>query len=121
MATDYSPIYADGDAITRTTSAAVSAGNVLIVSGSDTVSKSEGVSAAYLGVAAFDAASGAEVTVLSEGVHQLAASGTINAGDLVTTAASGAVAAFSGTTYSTIIGIALSDAANSLVVVKLFR
>lgn len=121
MATDYAPLHKPGEAFTRTTSGAVTAGQVVIVSGVDTVAPSAGASAAALGVAAFDAASGADVTVLTGGVHILAASGAITAGDLVTSAASGAVAAFSGTTYSTIIGIALNTAASSLVTVKLFR
>ena len=121
MATDFAPIHDPGRAYSRTTSADVTAGQVLIVSGDDTVAPSSGASAAALGVAAFTAASGSDVTVLSGGVYELASTGTINAGDLVTSAASGVVAAFSGTTYSTIIGIALKAAASSKVTVKLFR
>ena len=124
MATDYSPIFFCGDSITRVTSAAVTAGQVLIVSGDDTVAASSGASAAFLGIAGFDAASGAEVTVIDEGVHELAASGSIAAGDLVIPAASGAVAT-QGTASAAnavqVIGIALKAAANSKVTVKLFR
>lgn len=121
---EYAPLYDEGDKFTSTTSAAVTAGNALVVSGSGTVAKSAGVNAAFIGVAAFDAASGAEVTVIAEGIHVLAASGSITAGNLVTTAASGAVAAWAaGQTpdYSTIIGVALADAADSKVKVKLTR
>lgn len=124
MATDYSPLYKPGQAFTRVTSGAVNAGDCLVVSGVDTVAQASGASAAFVGIAAFTAASGAEVTVLSGGVHILAASGTITAGDLVTTAASGAVAT-QGTASAAndvqCIGVALNTAASSLVTVKLFR
>ncbi|HOW92897.1 MAG TPA: DUF2190 family protein [Mycolicibacterium fallax] len=123
MATDYTHIFAPGQAFTRTTSGSVTAGQALVVSGDDTVAAASGASSAYIGIAAFDAGSGAEVTVLSGGVHELAASGSISAGDLVTTAASGAVAA-QGTPSAAndiqVIGVALKAAA-SKVTVKLFR
>lgn len=124
MATDYSPVHQPGDAFTLTTSADVTAGQALIVSGDDTVAPASGASSAYIGIAAFTAASGAEVTVLSGGVHTLAASGAISAGELVTTAASGAVAV-QGTPSAAndiqVIGVALAAAASSKVTVKLFR
>ena len=118
---EYAPVYYEADRFPAVTSAAVTAGQCLIVSGSGTVAKSAGADASFLGIAAFDAASGDTVTVLSDGIHLLAASGSISAGNLVTTAASGAVAAHSGTNYSTIIGVALADAADSKVKVKLVR
>ena len=124
MATDYSPLYYCGDSFTRTTSAAVTAGQALIVSGDDTVAASSGASAAFVGIAAFDAASGADVNVITEGVHELAASGSITAGDLVITAASGAVATQGSATAANavqVIGVALRAAASSKVLVKLFR
>lgn len=121
---DYTPLFAEGEALTRVTSAAVTAGQALVVSGDDTVAASSAASSAYLGVAAFDAASGAEVTVLSGGVHELVASGSIAAGDLVTTAADGKVAA-QGTPSAAnavqVIGVALKAAASNKVTVKLFR
>lgn len=124
MATDYSAIHQPGQAFSRTTSADVTAGQLLYVSGSDTVAKTAGATSAWLGVAAFSAASGSDVTVLTGGVHQLAASGSITAGDLVIAAASGAVqtiGSVTATTASQVVGVALSDAASSLVVVKLAR
>lgn len=124
MATDYSPIYAPGAEFSATTSGAVTAGQALIVSGDGTVAASSAASVAYVGIAAFDAASGADVTVLSGGIHQLAASGSITAGELVTTAAAGAVAT-QGTASAAndvqVIGVALTTAASSKVTVKLFR
>lgn len=118
---DHTPLFKPGNSFSRTTSGAVTGGDVLIVSGVDTVAISAGVSASYVGVAAFDAASGADVTVFSGGVHELNSSGAITAGDLITTAAGGDVAAFSGTTYSTIIGVALNTAASNKVKALLFR
>lgn len=116
---EFNALYKPGEAFPRVTSGAVTGGQVLIVSGNNTVAASSAASAAVVGVAAFDAASGDPVTVLSDGVFQLAASGAISAGASVAAAASGAVAAHSGTNYSTIIGVALSDAADNKVVVKL--
>lgn len=124
MATDYSPIFSEGESFTRTTSGAVTAGQALVVSGDDTVDASSGASVAYIGIAAYAAASGAEVTVLSGGVHELAASGAIAAGELVTTAASGAVATQATPSAGNdiqVIGVALKAAASNKVTVKLFR
>lgn len=124
MASDYSPIFDEGEAFTRVTSGAVTAGQTLVVSGDDTVAAASGASSAYIGIAAFDAGSGAEVTVLSGGIHELAASGAITAGDLVTTAASGAVATQATPSAANdvqVIGVALKAAASNKVTVKLFR
>jgi len=73
----YAPIHCPGDTFTRTTSAAVTGGQLVYVSGDNTVAPTSAATAAWLGVAAADAASGADVTVYTEGVHQLASSGTI--------------------------------------------
>lgn len=119
---EYAPIFKPGQAITRVTSAAVTGGQVVIVSGNDTVAASSTASAAWLGVAAHDAASGEAVTVLSGGVHELAASGAIAAGARVVTAAAGAVADIAaGTDYSQIVGVALAAASGGKVRVKLAR
>ena len=116
---EYAPLFKPGAEFTRTTSAAVDGGQVLIVSGDNTVAPSSAASAAVLGVAAFDAGNGDVVTVITSGVVQLAASGAITAGASVAAAASGAVAAHSGTNYSTIVGVALAAAADNKVLVKL--
>lgn len=116
---EFAPLFKEGSEFTRTTSAAVTAGQVLIVSGDNTVAPSSAASAAVLGVAAFDAGSGESVTVITDAVVNLTASGAITAGASVAAAASGAVAAHSGTNYSTIIGVALAAAADNKVLVKL--
>ncbi|OIN79340.1 capsid cement protein [Mycobacterium malmoense] len=119
--TEYAPLFPEGP-YTSTASADITAGQVLVASGNDTVAPSGGASIAYAGIAAFDAKSGETVTVLNGGVHILGASGSIAAGAVVTTAASGKVADIAaGTTYDQAIGVALSAAASNLVKVRLFR
>lgn len=117
---EYTPAVPPGP-YTSTASAAVSAGRCLVVSGDNTVAESSAASAAFAGISAFDAANGDKVTVHTGGIHILDSTGAINAGDPVTTAASGAVAAFSGTTYSQVIGVALAAAASNKCKVRLFR
>jgi hypothetical protein len=90
---DYTPVYLPGKAMTLTASAAITGGQLVEVSGSGTVAPttaSATPSAKVVGVAAFDAASGARVTVYARGtVHESTANAAITAGDQV---ASGAVA-----------------------------
>lgn len=121
MAT-YSPVQFPGDSLSSTTSATVTAGQLLYVSGDNTVAPTTAATSAWIGVAAVDAASGAGVTLYTEGVHELAASGAITAGDLVIPAAAGAVATI-GTVATAnsvqVVGKALAAAASSKVVVLL--
>ncbi len=118
---DYVPKIEDGP-MPATTSAAVTGRQVLEVSGNGTVAPTTGASTKVVGVAAFDAASGAKVTVkpiTRDSVHRLTASGAITWGDSVTSAAAGAVAtvvAATGAAAGTRIGIALSSAANGAIV-----
>jgi predicted RecA/RadA family phage recombinase len=73
-----------------------------------------GANAAWLGVADTDATSGQKVGVTSGGVQELIASGAIAAGDVLISAAAGKVAAIGGgTTYSQVVGIALTAAADA--------
>lgn len=120
--TGYAPLFFPGDEFSSVTSATVTAGQLLYVSGDNTVAPTTAATAAWVGVAAQAAASGAGVTVYTEGVHILAASGAITAGDLVIPAAAGAVATIgsaTATTDSQIVGVALAAAANNLVTVAL--
>ncbi|KQU30336.1 MULTISPECIES: capsid cement protein [unclassified Rhodococcus (in: high G+C Gram-positive bacteria)] len=119
---EYTPIFKPGQEITRTASAAVTGGQLVVVSGSDTVALSSTATHAWLGVARFDVASGDKVTVLSGGVHELTASGAVAAGARVVPAAAGAVADLgAGTDYSQVVGIALAAATGGKVRVKLAR
>lgn len=120
---EHTPKYFPADRLPSTTSAAVTGGQVLVVSGNNTVAPIAAPNEAWLGVAAHDADSGAPVVVYTEGVHEVPASGAIAAGKPVRGAAAGAVAAFVNATDEPeeIIGTALSAAANDLVVIKLGR
>lgn len=120
---EYTPLHVPGKAFTRQASAAVTGGQLVRVSGSGTVAPVSAASADWLGVAGFDAASGEPVTVFTEGVQRLTASGAITAGQTVEGAASGAVAAHTnGTNDINVVGIALTTAASgALVEVSLLR
>lgn len=109
---DYLPLYAPGKARTSITSAAVTAGQLLVVSGSGTVAASSAGSLAWCGVAGEDTASGGNVTVFSGGIQRLVAgSGGITAGSSVEPAAAGAVVNHTpGTNDLYVVGIALTTA-----------
>lgn len=116
---DYQPIVTGGaKPWTATTSAAVTGGRVLAESATGTVAHAGADSAVVVGVAAFDAASGAKVTVwpLDGVVHELEASGALAAGAGVVTDANGQVKTATIATAAaagTLIGTALTTAAGS--------
>jgi predicted RecA/RadA family phage recombinase len=90
-------------------------GQVVEITGDAVVSPTSAASAKVLGVAMFDAKSGEEVAVETEGLFKLIASGTIAAGSKVVSAVGGKVA--SGTENT--IGIAITSAtADEYVYVK---
>ncbi|MEV6258074.1 capsid cement protein [Nocardia sp. NPDC051911] len=117
---DYLPLYFPGEKVPCTTSAAVTAGQMLVVSGNNTVAASSGAAIGY-GVAAYDdPVGGAQIMAYRDGIHVLAASGTINPGDAVIPAAGGAVAAIgSDTNYAHVVGQALAAASSGKVTVAL--
>ena len=121
---EYLPLYDDGDAITLSASATITAGQLVSVSGSGTVAPSSAADAPWLGVAGFDAASGAAVTIFCGGVQRIVAgTGGVTAGQLVHAGASGTVVTHTnGTNDYDIVGVALTTAtATNLVEVKLAR
>lgn len=120
---DYVSVFAPGDDITMTASAAITGGQLVAVSGVKTVAPTGASTGAWLGVATTDAASGAKVGITSGGVQELVASGSVTAGDVVVPAAAGKVAAIgAGTTYSHVVGVALTTAADAAkVLVKFAR
>lgn len=127
---DYVPLFKPGQAVTSTTSAAVTGGQLLIVTGSGTVGPATAKSPKWVGVAAQDAASGATVGYYSGGVQRITASGTVTAGDIVVAGASGTVASLAAVTTPTaddvtdsraIVGIALTTATDALVEVRMER
>ena len=128
---DYLPKFTAGKAFTRAASAVIVGGQLVGVSGSGTVAPTTASQASWLGVAAFDVASGDQVTVYTGGVQRLTASGAVTAGDLVVAAASGQVATVAAVTTPTaadvttsraIVGVALTTATTgTLVEVSLLR
>lgn len=90
-------------------SADVKKGQVVVISGDMTVAPSTEASAMVLGVAMFDAKEGDPVSVETEGLFRLTASGAITAGDKVASAADGAVAK---ATDANTVGIAINSASN---------
>jgi hypothetical protein len=120
---EYIPAKEPGRDFTMTTSAAVTAGQLVRVSGSGTVAPTSAASADWLGVAGQDAGSGVKVTVFTGGVQLLTASGSITAGANVEGAASGQVASHTnGTADANIVGLALTSATNgNPVQVQLIR
>lgn len=120
---NYAPNYFPALRRTYTTSAAVTGGQLVAVSGNNTVAPTSGATAAWLGVAEYDAASGALVTVLQgTGEHLLTAAGSIAAGDNVIAAAAGQVATVGAdTTYDHVVGVALAAATNGQTVPVLLR
>lgn len=117
---DYLPLFQDGDKIPVVTSAPVTAGQVLVVSGSNTVAASSAAAIA-VGVAAYDdTVGGNQIVAIRSGVCVLTASGSIAAGDAVIPAAAGAVATIgSDTNYNHVVGQALNTAASGKVTVAL--
>lgn len=92
-------------------SADIKKGQVVVISGDMTVAPSTEASASVLGVAMFDAKEEDPVSVETEGLFRLTASGAITAGAQVESAADGKVAT-KGDTVTKVIGIALNTASN---------
>jgi hypothetical protein len=121
---EYLPLHKPGEAITRTASATITAGQLVSVSGSGTVAPSAAADVGWLGVAAFDAASGATVTIYCGGTQRIVAgTGGVTAGSLVHAGAAGTVVAHvNGTTDSAITGVALTTAtATNLAEIQMER
>lgn len=121
---DFTPRFKPGQSWTATTSANVTGGKLLEVSGDGTVAHAGVASVAVVGVAAFDASSGDVVTVYSPKIAVLVSSGTITAGSQVVAGAAGIVTALAAVTTPTagdvtgsraIVGVALTTAASNTV------
>ncbi len=110
------PVFTPGQAITRQASAAITGGQLVMVSGPGTVAPSAAASTAVLGMAGFDVASGDQVTVHKGEVLPLVASGAIVAGSPVISAAAGRVAASAAPPAGQQVGIALTTAADGGIV-----
>lgn len=111
---DHTVIFPQGP-ISTTTSAATTGGQLVEVTGANTVGPAAAGSVKVIGQAMHDAASGAGLTIDADGpVREAVASGVIAAGDLLITAAAGKVAA--GTTANAVRGVALAAAVDGATV-----
>ena len=107
---DYLPKFKTGDPFTLPTSGAVTGGRLVAVSGAGTVAHTGDDSAVCAGVAAFDAASGDQLTIYPRpGIHRLTASGAIAAAARIAADAAGKVQTIGSNTNP--IGTALTAAA----------
>jgi hypothetical protein len=113
----YAPNYFPADRLQFTAGAAITAGQLLFLSAANTASPTTAATAAWLGVAEHDVASGDPVPSYLVGVHTLAAAAAVAAGVPVKAAAAGGVAAWvTGTDdASLIVGLSLAAAAGNLV------
>lgn len=110
---DHIPVFKPGCDVTLTAGAAITGGELVYVSASNTVLKTAAATAAWIGVATTDAASGAKVGITSGGVQEVTASGAVAVGDVLIPAATGRVAAIgAGTNYAQVVGVALTAAAD---------
>jgi hypothetical protein len=113
---DYVPVYYGGaEPFAMTASAAITGGQVVFASGVGTVAPTAGANGAYVGVAAFDAASGQRVTVwpIPGVVHETTTPAGVTAGAALASSTAGGVD--SGTlgtlaAAGTLIGTAVSTA-----------
>lgn len=109
--TDYLPKHTEGAPITRTATAAITGGDLVVVTGPGTVGPTTAITHAWLGVAAHDAAIGQEVTIFKGGVQRPLASAAITAGDIVVAAAAGRVVTNAAPGAGQQVGIALTTQA----------
>lgn len=109
---DYAPIWLYADQITGTASADITGGQLLVVSGDDTVGPAgDAADVTVVGVAAQDAASGARVSYCPRGkVHETTTAGAVTAGNGVSAGAAGTVDDDGGS--DPLLGVFLTSAAS---------
>jgi hypothetical protein len=107
---EYLPVRKPGNAPTFKASATITGGQVVAITGVGTVGPAGAASAAWIGVASQDAAVNDNVTVYNGGSQLVTASGTVTAGDAVTTAAGGQVVTAATPTAQAFVGIAETTA-----------
>jgi hypothetical protein len=116
---DYTPVFTNGTAPwTLQASATVTAGRLVEVTGAGTVGPAGAASTKVLGVAAFDAASGAKVDVwpLAGLTHKVLGTGAIAAGDNLAAGAGGVVAAIGAGTFGQLVGVADRAGADATII-----
>jgi hypothetical protein len=123
---DYAPIYRPGEAVPFTAGGTITGGDVVVLSAAGgtqsngTVVSASAASNAVVGVAAFDAASGARVTVHRGGVQEVISAAAITAPAPVKSAATGRVTPYTDGTdpAGQLIGLALTSATGAAIAVR---
>lgn len=120
---DYSPKFKPGADITLTAGAAITGGQLVMVStaADNTVIPTSGVVSSWLGVARQDAAIGEKVVVTRGGVQTLISSGAIVRGARVVPGAAGVVTTIGASDEDNAVGTALASAASNRVLVAMDR
>jgi predicted RecA/RadA family phage recombinase len=110
--------FAPGDRITMTVKAATSVvgGRLVEISGNREIQPAGSKSRKVLGVAMYDGAAGAKVTVATEGVWMLRAEGAIAAGDQVVVSAGADGRVMPVPSATTVLGAAYAEAASEQVI-----
>ncbi|QJY46662.1 capsid cement protein [Pseudonocardia broussonetiae] len=104
---DYIPVFKPGTDVTFTAGAAITGGRLVALSAAETVIETSATTAAWMGAAVQDAASGAMVGVTSGGVQELIVNAAVAVGDILVPAANGRVTPIAaGTNYAHVVGIA---------------
>lgn len=116
---DYTPVFTNGTAPwTLQASASVTGGRLVEVTGTGTVAHAGAASVKVVGVAAFDAASGAKVDVwpLAGLTHRVLGTGAIAAGDNLAAGAAGVVAVIGAGTFGQLVGVADRAGADATII-----
>lgn len=118
---DYLPLHREANSPTYTASADVMGGRVVEITGAGSVAHAGADSTKWVGIAAFDAKAGTDVTVFVGGVQLPTASGAITPGAALACAADGKVAVAASPTPLTFVGIAQTPAADGATVETVFN
>lgn len=112
---DYLPRHKPGQAVTSKASATITAGQLLIATGVNTVGPAGAAAKNCVGVAAFGAANTEYLTYFTGGVQILLASGAITAGDPVIAGAAGTVVSSATPPLAQKVGVALTTGTDVVV------
>ena len=107
-------VYAEGRFVKAKAGVDITAGQLVELTGDETVAPASSDSTKVLGVALMDAAANELVTVITEGVVEVTASGAISAGAKIAAATGGKVKTWTASAAgdsAKIVGIALTSAA----------
>lgn len=106
--------FSPGDHITVTAGGTITGGQIVVYSANRTVVAAGAGAILTAGVAMHDAASGESLTIATDGVWPIKATGAISFGDRLITAATGTVAPAGATPDArTLIGYAMESIANA--------